>query len=64
MQPLSASLEIAAGPQQARPGMSGGVPATARQNSSDNATPRSPQARGVRFCGRPGGPASPGRDAR
>ena len=51
MQPLSASLEIAVGPQQARPGMSGGELAIVLHDCSDNATPRTLQARGVRFHG-------------
>ena len=51
MQPLSASLEIAVGPQQARPEMSGGELAIVLHDCSDNATPRTLQARGVRFHG-------------
>ncbi|WP_144409313.1 hypothetical protein [Pseudoxanthomonas suwonensis] len=51
MQPLSASPEIAVGPHQAGSEISGGANAAARHDRSDNATPRTSQARGVRFYG-------------
>jgi hypothetical protein len=63
MQPLSVSPEIAVGPQEARPEVSGGARAIAC-NRSDNATPRTCRPGASAFHGPARRAGILGRDAR